>query len=186
MHIGQCSVRAAVLLTAVTLPLALAQSAAQAATSGGTTTTFNVNGGALAISVPASAALGSGNPGTNISALLGPVTVTDTRALLTAAWTTTASTGTFTTGGATPAETIPITAISYWSGAATATTGSGTFTPGQANAGAEVVLSTGQTAFALTGGVGDNSATWDPTIVVAVPAAAVGGTYTGTITHSVA
>ena len=156
------------------------------AASGGTTTTFVVNGGALAISVPASAALGSGNPGTNISALLGPVTVTDTRALLAAAWTTTVSSGSFTTGGATGPETIADTAISYWSGAATATTGSGTFTPGQVNAGAEVALGTSHTAFALTGGVGNNTATWNPTVVVAVPAAAVGGTYTGTITHSVA
>ena len=185
MSIGKCSIRVAVLLATITVPLALAQSAADAA-SGNTTTTFTVNGGALAISVPASVALGSGNPGASISAQLGAVTVTDTRALLTATWTTTVTTSSFTTGGATTPETIPITAISYWSGAATSTTGSGTFTPGQANAGAAAVLSTGRTAFALTGGVGNNTASWNPTIVIAVPAAAVNGTYTGTITHSVA
>ncbi len=37
-----------------------------------------------------------------------------------------------------------------------------------------------------TAGVGNNSATWDPTIAVAVPATAVGGAYTGTLTQSVA
>ena len=36
-----------------------------------------------------------------------------------------------------------------------------------------------------TAGVGNNTATWDPTLAVAVPAAAVGGAYTGTLTHSV-
>jgi hypothetical protein len=32
----------------------------------------------------------------------------------------------------------------------------------------------------------DNSAAWNPTLSVAVPAAAVAGTYAATITHSVA
>ena len=35
-----------------------------------------------------------------------------------------------------------------------------------------------------TGADGDNAATWDPTIAIAVPALAVTGTYAGTITHS--
>ena len=34
-------------------------------------------------------------------------------------------------------------------------------------------------------GSGDNSATWDPAISVAVPATAVGGGYSGTLTQSV-
>lgn len=36
-----------------------------------------------------------------------------------------------------------------------------------------------------TAGVGENTATWNPTIAVAIPAAAVGGDYTGTLTQSV-
>ncbi|HEU5425333.1 MAG TPA: hypothetical protein VFU74_00580 [Actinocrinis sp.] len=159
---------------------------ADAASSGGTTTTFDVTSGALSASVPATASLGSGGPGTSISAQLGAVTITDDRALLTAAWTATATSSSFTTGGGTTPETIANTAISYWSGPATATTGTGTFTPGQANAGAAQAMGAAVTAFALTAGVGNNVATWNPTIVVTVPAAAVGGTYTGTITHSVA
>ncbi len=31
-----------------------------------------------------------------------------------------------------------------------------------------------------------NSASWNPTLVISVPAAAVGGLYSATITHSVA
>jgi hypothetical protein len=47
-------------------------------------------------------------------------------------------------------------------------------------------LNVSRTAFTLTAGTGNNTATWNPTLVVALPAAAVVGTYTGTVTHSVA
>ena len=36
-----------------------------------------------------------------------------------------------------------------------------------------------------TGADGDNAAAWNPTIAIAIPALAVTGIYTGTITHSV-
>ena len=42
-----------------------------------------------------------------------------------------------------------------------------------------------QTVVAGTAGVGNNTATWDPDLEVAVPAAAVGGAYTATLTQSV-
>ena len=32
---------------------------------------------------------------------------------------------------------------------------------------------------------GDNDASWNPTITVSIPGVAIGGLYTGTITHSV-
>jgi hypothetical protein len=159
---------------------------AGAATSGGTTTTFTVNAGALGITVPGTADLGNGSPGANIIAQLGVVQVTDNRALLAAAWTATVTTSTFTTGDGTGNQTVPIADVSYWSGGSTATVGAGTFTPGQAAVANVVVLSSSRTAFALTGGTGDNSASWNPTVIVAVPAGAVGGLYTGTITHAVA
>jgi len=44
----------------------------------------------------------------------------------------------------------------------------------------------GLTAYSGTALVGANTATWNPTLVVNIPAAAVAGTYTGTVTHSVA
>jgi hypothetical protein len=181
MRIGRALAVSAVFIVS-TAPVA-----AYAATSGNTTTTFAVTGGALAITVPPSTvSLGSGTPGSQITAQLGAVQVTDARALLAAAWTSSVTATSFTTGGGTGPETIPNSAVSYWSGPATATTGFGTFTPGQANAAAAVTLATSRTAFTLSSGVGDNSATWNPTLIVSVPAAAVVGTYTGTVTHSVA
>ncbi|WJK42161.1 hypothetical protein O7608_07170 [Solwaraspora sp. WMMA2056] len=42
------------------------------------------------------------------------------------------------------------------------------------------------TAFSHDGGTGNNSATWNPTLDVNVPLANIAGTYTGTVTHSVA
>lgn len=159
---------------------------AQAATTAGTTTTFSVNGGALAITAPASTNVGSGAAGASITAALGAVTVTDARGLLTASWTASASTTSFTTGGGTPAETVGATEVSYWSGPATANTGIGVLTPGQLTALLAQSLGTSKTAFTLTLGVGNNSVTWNPTVIVAVPSAAIAGTYTGTITHSVA
>jgi len=42
------------------------------------------------------------------------------------------------------------------------------------------------TAFTHTGGTDGNSATWNPGLVISVPATALTGAYTGTVTHSVA
>ncbi|GLX07899.1 hypothetical protein [Microbispora sp. NBRC 16548] len=155
-----------------------------------TTVTFTVNApDGLTITVPESPVnIGSGAPGGQISGFLGPVTVSDQRAVLTATWvaTVSAAVGGFTTGGGTAAETVPNTEVLYWSGPATATTGTGTFVPGQVDAAAAQSLDVSRTAFSKTSGSGDNSATWDPTIVVNVPAQAVAGTYTGTVNHSVA
>ncbi|MFJ9847707.1 hypothetical protein ACIRYZ_46300 [Kitasatospora sp. NPDC101155] len=59
-------------------------------------------------------------------------------------------------------------------------------TPGQATAAQAQSLNVSRTAYSLTGGTGNNSATWNPTLVVAIPASAVNGTHTGTVTHSIA
>jgi hypothetical protein len=152
---------------------------AQAGSDPDTTVTFTVTSGDLSISAPLTAGLGSGAPGTNISAALGAVTVTDDRALAIASWTATASSTDFTTGGATPAETIPATDVGYAVGSVT-TTGTITATP------TNITMSNDpQTVVAGSAGVGDDTASWNPTITVHVPAAAVGGLYTGTISHSV-
>jgi hypothetical protein len=42
-----------------------------------------------------------------------------------------------------------------------------------------------QAVVTTTNVAGSNSASWNPTIQVAVPGAAVAGTYSATITHSV-
>ena len=176
------------LAVATALPAAASSSrftqAADAAVldSGTTGTTFTVNAGALTITVPATAVLGSGAPGTTIGpTALGAVTVTDNRALLLASWTATVSSTAFVTGGGTAAETIPVGDATYTTGLPTHT-GLITVLPT-----ASVTLSaTSQTVVTGTLGVGNNSAAWNPTVAIAVPAAAVTGTYAGTITHSVA
>jgi hypothetical protein len=164
----------------------LAAAGVASAAPGDTTVTFSVTGGALAVSVPSSAALGSGLPGSSISGQLGSVTVTDSRALLNAHWTASVTSTSFTTGAGTAAETIPTSAVSYWSGNASSTTGLGTFTPGQTTAGDKQTLDASRTAHGLATGTGNNSATWNPTLVIAIPNSAVNGTYTGTVTHSIA
>lgn len=179
----------AALTVASTVPPAAAGTC-PASTTCPTTVTFTVTApDGLTITVPDGPVnIGSGVPGGQISGHLGPVTVSDQRAALTATWVATvaAAPAGFTTGGGSAAETVPDSAVLYWSGPATATTGTGTFVPGQANAAAAQSLDVTRTAFSKTSGSGVNSATWDPTIVVNVPAQAVAGTYTGTVNHSVA
>jgi len=161
---------------------------AGAATTGTTTTTFTLTAGLLAITTPASQALGSVATGTatTASVLLGNISTSDGRGSLLGTWTTTVSSSDFTTGTATANETIAKANAFYWSGAATATTGTGTFLPGQLLVANKVSLSSSQTAFSASALVGNNTATWDPTVNVTIPAQAVAGAYSGTITHSIA
>lgn len=158
--------------------------AALSAASGDTNTTFTVTSGLLSISSPSSKALGAGGPNGTITSQLGAVTVSDARGALNGSWTAAVSATDFTTGGGT-AETIPKANVSYWSGLATASSGIGVFTPGQATAANAQALGVSRTAFSATAVTGNNSVTWNPTIVVNVPAAAVAGDYAGVITHSV-
>jgi hypothetical protein len=153
-----------------------------------TTVNFTVSSGVgLRIVVPdGPASIGTGEPGDPISGQLGFVTVSDDRAALNANWLASVSATGFTTGGGTAAETIPNSRVSYWSGPATATSGDGTPVPGQPNPASAVVLNETRPAFSKSTGSGNNSATWNPTLVIDVPAAAVAGTYSGTVSHSVA
>jgi hypothetical protein len=140
----------------------------------------------LTITVPASANFGSTFPGSSISRQLGEVQVSDRRGGQSATWTATVVATDFTTPGGGAARQISRSQISYWSGQATRTTGPGTRVPGQPTSAQAQSLSVPRTAFAKTSGNGNNITAWQPTLIVAVPATAVGGTYTGTITHSVA
>lgn len=141
---------------------------------------------AVSISVPTSAALGSAGTGSpTLSAHLGTVTVTAS-GLVAPSFVSTVSASNFTTGGQTANETIAKAAISYWSGPATSTSGLASATPGQLTSAQAVSLSSARTAFSATGLLLSISASWNPTIIVNVPASAVAGAYSGTVTHSVA
>jgi hypothetical protein len=148
-----------------------------------TIVTFVVGTGALTLTAPSAATLatGSGLPGTTISGALGTTVVTDDRALLAASWTVSVSSSSFTTGGASTAETIPVADVTYTAGSFT-TTGTITVTATPAT----LTLSNTATADVFgTAGVGNNTATWNPALAVAIPSAAVTGSYTGTLTQSV-
>jgi hypothetical protein len=149
-------------------------------------TSLTITPGLLSITVPSGAALPTARAGGNSSAQLGPVTVTDQRGSAAATWTVTVTATPFVTGGATTAETIPLSQVSYWSGPATAVAGTGTFTPGQPTAATAVNLAATRGAFTLADGSPTNSASWNPTLSVSIPAAAVSGKYVATITPSVA
>jgi hypothetical protein len=145
-----------------------------------TTVTFSVTTGVLSLSAPTTADLGSGAPGNTITGAVGTTTVSDDRAALNAVWTATASATDWTTGGGTTAETIPATDVGYDPGTITPT---GTVTV----TGIPITLAgTPAPVVGGTGVIGDNTATWNPTLSVAVPANAVSGTYTGVLTQSVA
>lgn len=144
-------------------------------------------GAAVGISAPTATYLGSAPLGSSsISAQLGEVTVTAS-GLVAPSFTATVSTSIFTTGTGGPNESIAKTSIFYWSGPATAVSGlAGGGTPGQPTAADAVDLSVTRTAFAGDGLLLSISASWNPTLVINIPESAVAGTYTGTITHSVA
>jgi hypothetical protein len=144
------------------------------------------NGATLGITVPATVNLGAAPTGAGtLSAQMGTITVTAS-GLVAPTFTATVSTTTFTTGTGQPAQTVPAASIFYWSGPVTASTGLQTAVPGQLTALQAQALSSPLTAFSSSGAVLTITTSWDPTIVVHIPAAVVAGTYTGTITHSVA
>lgn len=144
-------------------------------------------GAAVAITAPSSKNLGSVATGTStLSAQLGSVVVTAS-GLVAPSFVASVSGTVFTTGAGGANQIIAKTSILYWSGPATATVGLlGNATPGQASAANAVNLSIQRTAMSGTGLLLSISTTWNPTIVINIPAAAVAGTYSGTITHSVA
>jgi hypothetical protein len=174
--------------TATTLAVGLGATPAVAAPTDTVTTTFETLAGTLDVDAAATADMGTVAPGSSATGQLGPATVSDGRAAADASWVATVTSTSFQTGGGTPAETVLPSEIDYWSGPATATTGTGTFTPGQVIAGEAEPLDgvTPLTAFTHTGGTGNNSATWNPTLIINAPLDSIAGVYTGTVTHSVA
>ena len=159
--------------------------AANAAGSGDTTTTFTVTGTGLNISVPGSATLGDAATGAAslTGQALGNVTVTDGRGALVATWVTTVTSTDFTTGtGSAANQKVTAANVTYNPGLAVGVpTGVGTFVPGVSG-----TIGAGRTAASWTVGSGNNSATWNPQLSFALSSDQVAGTYTGTVTHSVA
>lgn len=155
---------------------------AAADTTGATPATVTLSGGALSITVPsANANLGSrANTvgGGTISGSLGEVQVSDARSPAAgSSWVATVIATAFTPPSG-PA--IAASAVGYQAGAITKV-GTATYTAN--DPGNLAGVSPAVTASGITG---DNSATWNPTINVAVPGGMAAGVYAATITHSVA
>ncbi|HEV7707015.1 MAG TPA: hypothetical protein VGP16_02360 [Asanoa sp.] len=143
--------------------------------------TFAISAGGLTITAPTTTVnLGSGVSGGTVSGTIGPVQVNDARGLLVAAWTATVSSTAFHTGGGTPSETIGSDKATYTPGVFTIVTGLPVPLPGLPG-----TLASPRTAYTATA-AGVNAVSWNPTLSIALPAAAVAGTYSGTVTHSVA
>jgi hypothetical protein len=160
----------------LTLGVALPASA-----DGPSTATITITGGALEITAPVAA----GNLGTRantvaggiISGPLGQVQVNDARSPAAgSAWVASVISTAF-TPPAGPA--IAASAVSYTAGTIIKT-GTATYTANNPTGLAGVVA-----AVTASGITGDNSATWNPTINVAVPGGMAAGVYAATITHSV-
>ena len=151
-----------------------------AATASNTPVTVEVTGGDLTISAPTqSVDLGSvvtSDSAQTVRALLGNVAVTDNRGG-TAGWTASASATDFT--GPQTISTSAFGLVVYTAPQATVT-GTATVTPST-----ESSLNPGGRVQDATNVNGSNTATWDPTIAVTIPANALAGTYSTSITHSV-
>jgi hypothetical protein len=140
-----------------------------------------VTGGTLSISAPPAAGnLGSRAntvAGGTISGALGVVQVNDARsAAAGSGWVASVISTAFIPPSGTA---IAASAVSYSAGTITKT-GTATFTANNPNDLTGVVP-----AVTATGITGDNSATWNPSITVAVPGGFAAGVYSATITHSV-
>ena len=146
-----------------------------------TTASVTVTGGTLTISAPAAAgSLGSianSVSGGTISGTLGQVQVNDARsAAAGSGWVASVISTAFTPSAG---PTIAASFVSYTAGTITKV-GTATYTAN--NPGNLTGVSAAVTATGITG---DNSATWTPTINVAVPGVTVATTYSAIITHSV-
>jgi len=160
---------AAATATVLVLGLALPASADD------TATTFTLTGGELTLSVGANAALtdeASGVDANTITGTLGAVTVTDARGG-TAGWVTSAASSTFTGTGLSVSD-----GVAYTNGTVT-TTGTSSVDPATG-----VSITSIQPVATATAVSGNNTATWNPTLDVSMPAGALAGDYTGTVTTS--
>ncbi|GIF73655.1 hypothetical protein [Asanoa siamensis] len=173
---------AAIVAVAAALGIGAAPAVA-ADSSAPTTVTFAVTAGGLTITAPATAALGSGVTGGTITGNLGMVRVTDQRGLLAFSWTASVASTTYVTGAGGAGQVIQPSAVTYTS-PALPTIVSGVPVPVK-NLLLTTLTTAPQTVYTATG-LGSNAVEWNPSLTVAVPAGAVAGNYTGTVTHSVA
>ncbi len=154
---------------------------AQADPTGDTTATLTIQAGVISITVtPDAGSLGTlvnTVDGGVLNGALGQVQVTDARtAPAGSGWVVSVISTAFTPVTGSP---IPASAVSYTAGTIVKV-GTATYTANN-----PVNLTVLVPAVTATGVTGDNSATWNPIVHVAIPGGTVAGVYSATITHSV-
>jgi hypothetical protein len=172
-----------------TVALAVAGSVLAAAPANAQNVTFTLAGGALSVSEPsADAALTpaaglAGLTGTTASGSLGSTVVTDNRAGI-AGWTSKITGTTAFTNGNT---TIPVTAAKAFVPGVVSTTGTVLATAGTYLSAATglALTSSAQTLVTATAVVGNNTATFNPSLSITIPGDATAGAYTGVVTQTV-
>lgn len=181
-------------LAAATAGLVLAAPAAHAADNATTPVTFTLTStGVLSIASTtttvtlAEAPGGLSLTGGSVSGALGSTTVTDARAGLLHNVTVNMAASDFVQKDASDAvvSTITKSNATAYSGTATGTLSS-IAVPTTALTPAQIGNTGGATVLTVAGLVGSGAVTYNPTVNVAVPATAAAGTYTGTITQTVA
>jgi hypothetical protein len=176
-----------VALTVAAAGMAVAP-AAQAETAK-TTLSVTIGVGALTISAPSSASLGSTTAavGATAAAQIGEVTVTDTRGSL-LGWSVTAVTDTdsMSTGGEDP-DTILLTAVAplLWETGTVSASGGSLLSGVSAGAGGFLNNATPIPVAVSTLGNGGGIYTYNPTVTLAVPPNTVAGTYSVVVTQTV-
>jgi hypothetical protein len=153
-----------------------------AANAADTNVTFTLSGGSLTLSAPGSASLtAAGNlgvTGTSVSGSLGSSTVTDSRGSLAHTVTVNMSSTDFTDAAS------DVIAKSNAAGSSGATVPTGVAVAVPTLTGQTIGASGGATILQLTGVVGAASTTYNPTVTVTIPANAIAGSYSGTITQT--
>ena len=140
-----------------------------------TVTTFTLTGAGLTLSVVGTASLtgqASGVSANTITGTLGAVSVTDARGG-TAGWVASAASTTFTGTGLSVSN-----GVAYTNGTVTET---GTNTVAAVSG---LSITTVKPVATATEVSGNNTASWNPTLDVSMPAGALAGVYTGTVTTS--
>jgi hypothetical protein len=149
-----------------------------------TTVTFELTAGVLAIAVPATAdlgAVGTSAAASAISGQLGETTVTDGRGALLAIHNVTLTSSNFTTGGAGVNETILGSTVTAMSGPVAHTNTTATAVPVET----VVAVPSGTVIEGLSAYNGTDTATYNPTVTIPIPATNAAGAYSGVITQTV-
>ena len=157
------------------------------ANAAGTGVTFTVSAGSLSVAEPTTTAnLGSvtSSPlGTTTSGSLGTSTITDNRGSL-AGWTLSMASTDFSDGAS---HTIPAgQAVAWLPAPATLVNGVAVVTNTHAAAATGMALANSPASFMTATTTGSNVVSYNPSIQVTLNSSVVSGTYTGTITQTVA